>query len=166
MTALPLDIAPPQSAESDERYTPQWVFDGLGMMFDLDPAAPAEGGDCVPARKRYTSLEDGLTQPWDGVVWLNPPFTQLAPWIARFVEHGRGLFLGPISNSRPWMKIAQGADRIWLCKDFAFTHPTHAGRRTSMPIGFIAYGPESVEGLTRLALSGRHDGVLVQQVGS
>jgi len=36
---------PVQGTDSDERYTPRWVFDGLGLMFDLDPASPLEGGD-------------------------------------------------------------------------------------------------------------------------
>lgn len=43
-----------QGHDSDERYTPRWVFDGLGLTFDLDPASPVEGGDCVPARRKLT----------------------------------------------------------------------------------------------------------------
>ena len=40
---------PSQSLDKDERYTPQWVFSGLGLAFDLDPASPGEGGgDAVP----------------------------------------------------------------------------------------------------------------------
>jgi hypothetical protein len=155
---------PVQSADSDERYTPRWVFDGLGLTFDLDPASPLEGGACVPARQVFTIAEDGLEQPWHGLVWLNPPFTNATPWARRFVAHGRGVFLGPVANAAWWHELASAADRLWLCRDFAFTHPTHAGRRSSMPLGFAAIGPEALVGLTRLACSGVHPGVLVERV--
>lgn len=117
----PLFSVPVQGRESDERYTPRWVFDGL--VFDTDPASPVEGGDCVPARTKYTRDDDGLTKPWHGLVWLNPPFSNSAAWADRFREHGNGVFLGPIANGRWWQDLADAADLLWLCADFAFTHP-------------------------------------------
>ncbi len=155
--------SPVQGNDSDERYTPAWVFDGLGLAFDLDPASPVEGGDVVPARRKLTRLDDGLASDWAGLVWLNPPFSAATPWADKFQRHGNGVFLGPIANSRWWIDLAATADLIWLCRDFAFTHPTHAGRRSSMPLAFVAMGPEAVTGLRRLATSGVHRGVLVQR---
>jgi hypothetical protein len=35
---------PVQGRETDERFTPQWVFDGLGLRFCMDPASPVGGG--------------------------------------------------------------------------------------------------------------------------
>lgn len=151
---------PVQGRESDERYTPSWVFDGLALVFDLDPASPVEGGDCVPVRRKYTRHDDGLALPWDGLVWLNPPFSNSAAWADRFREHGNGVFLGPIANGRWWQDLAADADLMWLCADFAFTHPEHAGKRSSMPLAFAAMGPDAVQGLERLAISGRHRGFL------
>lgn len=153
---------PVQGEESDERYTPRWVFDGLGLMFDLDPAAPIEGGDCVPARQRFTRLNDGLAHEWHGLVWLNPPFSESTAWADRFRAHGCGVFLGPVANARWWFDLARSAEVIWHCRDFAFTHPTHAGRRSSMPLAMVAYGPVAADAVRRLARSGVHDGVLVQ----
>ncbi len=150
-----------QSTDTDERYTPAWVFDGLGLTFDLDPAAPVGGGDAVPARRKLDRTTDGLRQPWVGLVWLNPPFSNATPWADRFRQHANGLFLGPIANARWWTDLMRTAELAWLCRDFAFTHPTHAGRRPSMPLAFIAIGPQATAGLERLATSGRHDGVLV-----
>jgi hypothetical protein len=163
---LPLDVPAPQSLESDERYTPRWVFDGLDLIFDLDPAAPLHGGDCVPARQRFTVDDDGLVQPWHGLVWLNPPFSNATAWARRFINHGCGVFLGPIANGGWWTDLADGADLLWLCRDFAFTHPTHAGRRSSMPLAFAAYGEAAAAGLTRLARSGVHRGLLVAEVAA
>jgi hypothetical protein len=162
--ALGLGGAPGQGLESDERYTPAWVFDGLGLVFDLDVAAPVAGGDVVPARARYTVADDGLAQPWYGAVWCNPPFSDSTPWAERFIEHRCGVFLGPVANARWTHEMLAAADLIWLCRDFAFTHPTHNGRRSSMPLFFAAFDSEPVAALRRLAGAGVHDGVLVQRV--
>lgn len=134
---------PEQEQESDERYTPRWVFDGLSLTFDTDPASPAEGGDCVPARVKYTRNDDGLAQPWFGLVWLNPPFSQ------------------SVANGRWWCELVKVADVVWHCRDFAFTHPLHAGRRSSMPLAMIGMGDEATAAVCRLARSGVQDGVLM-----
>lgn len=160
--AAALFAVPVQGIDSDERYTPQWVFDGLGLTFDLDPASPVEGGDCVPAATKFTRLDDGLAKDWFGLVWCNPPFSDATQWADRFRAHGNGVFLGPIANARWWIDLARDADRLWLCRDFPFVHPTHAGKRSSMPLAFAAIGDEASAALTRLARSGRHDGLLVE----
>jgi hypothetical protein len=151
--------------DRNERFTPSWVFDGLGVTFDLDPASPVDGGDHVPARRRYTVADDGLAQPWAGLVWLNPPFSAGTAWGDRFREHGNGVFLGPVANARWWTELAGAADLIWHCRDFAFDHPTHAGKRSSMPLAFVAMGDAAVEAVVRLHRSGRHPGVLVDVIG-
>lgn len=152
---------PVQSRESDERYTPRWILDGLGLTFDLDPASPVGGGDCVPALAKYTTEDDGLSQPWFGTVWLNPPFSESTAWADRFRTHGRGVFLGPVANGRWWCDLVRSADVVWHCRDFAFTHPTHAGKRSSMPLAMIAYGRDCAAAVRHLARSGVQDGVLL-----
>ena len=58
--------------------------------FDLDPAAPIDGPDNVPASRKYTELENGLVQPWDsGTLWLNPPFSPVKPWLRRLANGWR-----------------------------------------------------------------------------
>lgn len=153
---------PSQGLDTDERYTPRWVFDGLGLVFDTDPASPVEGGDCVPARHKLTRLDDGLSAPWHGLVWLNPPYSETTRWADRFRVHGQGVFLGPVANARWWPDLIRGSSIIWHCRDLAFTHPTHAGRRSNMPLAFVAYGDVSAAAVERLARSGVHQGVLAQ----
>ena len=151
----------PQSSDSDERYTPRWIFDGLALTFDLDPASPGEGaGDCVPATRKLTKVDNGLAIAWSGMVWLNPPFSAGASWADKFREHGNGVFLGPIANSRWALQLMAAADFVWLCSDFAFTHPTHAGKRSSMPLFMAAMGDVAAAGLHRLATTTSHRGVL------
>ena len=153
--------APTQSLESDERWTPAWVFHGLGLTFDTDPASPGVG-DFVPALTKYTKADDGLAQKWRGTVWLNPPFSNATAWARRFIDHGRGVFLGPVANSAWCIELMQRADLVWFMRDMPFVHPTHAGKRSSMPLFMAAMGGIECGALRRLALSGRHGGVLFQ----
>lgn len=43
------------AGESDEWYTPRYVFDALGVTFDLDVAAPRLGPRHVPAHLWFYS---------------------------------------------------------------------------------------------------------------
>lgn len=160
-----LFAAPVQPLDSDERYTPKWVFDHLGVLFDTDPCSPVEGGDFVPALVKFTAADDGLAQQWAGMVWMNPPFSRATEFADRFVAHGNGVFLGPVASSRWAVDMLSAADLVWLCRDFAFVHPTHAGRRSSMPLMFCAIGRDASAALRRLATSGAHPGCLLERSG-
>jgi hypothetical protein len=157
-----LFTAPVQSRDSDERYTPSWVFHHLGITFDLDPCSPVEGGDAVPAHHKLTRLDDGLAHDWHGIVWVNPPFSNATAFADKFIAHGVGLFLGPVANARWAQDMLAEADLVWLCADFPFTHPTHSGKRSSMPLMFCAIGATCTAALKRLASSGVHRGALLR----
>jgi hypothetical protein len=75
-----------------EWYTPPWVFDALGLEFDLDPCSGP--GDLVPARRKIRLPDDGLAAEWSGRVWLNPPYGPHTPvWLSRLADHGDGIAL-------------------------------------------------------------------------
>ena len=99
-----------QSKSRDDIWTPAWIFDALGLEFDLDVACPPEGPAHTPARAFYTQETDGLSSPWWGTVWMNPPYSKPAPWVAKFLDHGDGVALTVVSKSR-WM------DRAWAEAD-------------------------------------------------
>lgn len=76
---------------SDTYLTPPALVKALGP-FDLDPCCPPN----MPWKtaKRMISLpEDGLTAQWKGRVWLNPPYSDVRPWVDKFVAHGSGIAL-------------------------------------------------------------------------
>jgi hypothetical protein len=88
-------------ATNDDYYSPRWLFDEIGLEFDLDPAHPPFRTD-VPCKRYYTQKENGLVQEWFGIVWLNPPFSNPGPWVQRFRDHNNGIGIVPTSNGK-WL---------------------------------------------------------------
>ena len=94
----------PCTGKSDDWYTPREIFDALGLTFDLDPCSPGPG-HWVPARRIYTKADDGLGQPWDGLVFMNPPFggrNGHVPWLRKFLEHANGIAIVRAYTSSSW----------------------------------------------------------------
>lgn len=75
---------------TDEWWTPPYLTDALGA-FDLDPCSPP--GGWVRAAAHYTAEDDGLSAPWCGRVWLNPPYSEVEQWMRRMADHGQGIAL-------------------------------------------------------------------------
>jgi hypothetical protein len=108
--SLPTDAF---AVTSDDCYTPRWVFDAMGLEFDLDVAAPPGGPWHVPAWGYFTAKDDGLTQPWDGLVWCNPPYSNYIPWAQRWAEHPTGVLMGLASaRSRGRMLALRHGDAV------------------------------------------------------
>jgi len=115
MTAL-FEIGPGDVAvTSDDWYTPRWVFNAIGLVFDMDVSAPVapEFRTC-PARRYLTVLEDGLTQPWEGVVWCNPPYSNPRPWAERLMRHPTWIALVPASCNTWRGALTATADALAL----------------------------------------------------
>lgn len=71
------------SSRSEMWETPQDFFDKLNeeFHFTLDACATSENTKC---EKFYSPEIDGLSQPWDGIVWCNPPYgRQIGNWVER-----------------------------------------------------------------------------------
>ena len=97
----------PCVGKSSDWFSPKFLFDALDLVFDLDPAHPGRDNPywVVPARKIYTKAEDGLRQPWSGLVWLNPPFggrRGQVPWLREFFRHRCGICLVAARTSADW----------------------------------------------------------------
>ncbi len=136
---------------SDDYYTPKWMFDLLDLTFDIDVASPPNGIPWIPAARFYTIADDGLSQPWEGRVWMNPPYSNVTPWVAKFVTHAHGIAFVPFARSR-WLNV------LWDSAD-ALVVPTNVGSfsfANSMtmryPVYLAAFGDECVEALSRVGV--------------
>ena len=108
MVAMPARLFPiTEGSTSDECYTPKSLFNQLDIEFDLDPASCPPELSAVPAKRFYTVEDDGLSLPWEGRVWLNPPYSKPTPWVHRFIDHSHGIALLPASRGARWL------DHIW-----------------------------------------------------
>ena len=61
------------------------IYDALGTI-DLDPCSPTAHRASAPVKASvyYTDADDGLSLPWHGIVFLNPPYGRgLKEWVAK-----------------------------------------------------------------------------------
>jgi len=144
---------------TDEWYTPPYVFDAMGVMFDLDVAHPGPGfAEWVPAKKFYH--QDGLGAQWElfaGLVWMNPPFggrNGIVLWLEKFFEHGNGVALVPDRTSAPWwQKFAPRADLVlFVSPKIKFIgRDGKPGKSPAQGTVLLAVGPRGCGALQRAA---------------
>jgi hypothetical protein len=54
---------------------------------DLDPCSNSREIPNVPAARHYTAEDNGLVQPWEGRVFLNPPFgSGVERWFSKLYQ--------------------------------------------------------------------------------
>lgn len=127
----------------------------MGIEFDLDVCAPTGGIPWIPAARYFTMADDGLAQPWEGRVWMNPPYSQATVWVNRFIDHGNGVALLPCAKSRwfetlwtrsPALTLAPGVSK------FRFHGEKAWGGSISYPVILAAFGDECVEAIGKLGV--------------
>lgn len=142
-----------KAGESDEWYTPRYIFDALGERFDLDVASPPEGPRHVPVDAFYA--DGSLEREWRGFVWMNPPFGHQSTkrrWLAKFFSHGNGIALVPDRTSAPWFQeFAPKADAVlWVSPKIKFERPDGTvGESPGTGTCLFASGGRAVRALLR-----------------
>ena len=140
--------------DSQDWITPRWILDALGP-FDLDPAAAwPRPWDC--ATRNHVSL----ALPWNGRVWLNPPFDryEVGKWTARLAQHGHGTALLHARTEAAWFEpvweYASGilflADRLY----FHYPDGRRAEANSGAPACLVAFGEEDLRRLRSSGIAG------------
>ena len=141
-----------ETATSDDYYTPSWLFEDMQVEFDLDVAAPPGGVPWIPAARHFSMKDDGLSQPWVGRVWMNPPFSQATAWVSKFVEHTNGIALVSLGVNTHWSTMLwnQADGIVLLPPDMQFTRPGKEDNRPMYRSNLAAFGDWAVEAITRI----------------
>lgn len=136
----------------DEWYTPRWLFDGLGLTFDIDACSPADRTHvAVPAKRWFTIDDNGLEQAWRGLVWCNPPYSTPALWAERMIGHGNGLLLTHIPMNAAWAAAVWGnCDGLRLFQAMEFVRPDGTKQRPGYWLMLAAFGSEAARALRQL----------------
>lgn len=142
----------------EEWLTPPYIINALGK-FDLDPSAPIVRLFDT-AERHFTINEDGLSQPWEGRIWLNPPYgDQTTKWVQRLAEHGNGIALifarTETATFFPW--VWEHATALLFLKGRVkfYNVDGSQGGTAGAPSVLIAYGANNAEALQRSGLDGR-----------
>lgn len=130
----------PIDPNKDEQYTPKWLFDRMGIHFDLDVAAPIGGAPNVPTNRYYTKEQDGLAQPWTGFIFMNPPYSKAKPWVEKFIAHGHGIALLPFSKAHWMIDIWNKSSAISPVYDVKFELPGGKNQGIFMPVALFGMG--------------------------
>jgi hypothetical protein len=148
----PVSPQGPQINEGDEWYTPRWLFDALGIRFSIDVCAPLDRTFAsVPANRYFTVEDDGLSLPWEGTVWCNPPYSKPEPWARRMIHHGDGLLLTHMPMNAGWcVDVWETCEAIRLFQAMEFVRPDGTSQRPGYWLQLAAFGPVAVEALSRL----------------
>jgi len=82
--------APMFTSNTGDWYTPPEIVEAVRELFgiiDLDPCSNSHEAPNVPALVHFTREDDGLSRPWSGRVYLNPPYGKgIGPWIEKVRE--------------------------------------------------------------------------------
>lgn len=84
----------PRVVTIDDYYTNSIIIEAARRTMggiDTDPATHPIANTVVRATTFYTAATNGLDKPWNGRVWLNPPFSEWSTWAAKvLLEVGSG----------------------------------------------------------------------------
>lgn len=109
------------SSNTEMWATPPAFFNALDgeFGFTLDPCASSENAKC---RAFYTADDDGLSKPWPGVVFMNPPYGRaIGTWVAKAhkeaIAGATVVCLVPARTDTAWWHDhAMAADEIRLIR--------------------------------------------------
>lgn len=104
---------------SDTWVTPPEVFNPLHEEFHFTLDACATDAEAARVPRFYTPQDNGLVQPWTGVVWCNPPYSESAKWAEkawRSAQEGATVVLLIFSNTetRYWQDWCQRSTGVRL----------------------------------------------------
>lgn len=144
----------------DEWLTPPEIIKALGA-FDLDPCAPAdERRPWDMAANHYSAEKNGLSLPWHGRVWCNPPYgLEAARWLEKLAAHGNGIALifARTETAMFFDHVWEKADALLFIRGRLHFHHVdgrRAAANSGAPSVLVAYGQNNVQALRTSGIAG------------
>jgi hypothetical protein len=133
----------------DEWYTPRWIFDALGLEFEMDVCSPINTKySTVPAKQRFNIKTNGLTQDWSGLIWCNPPYSEPEPWAEKMIKHNNGIFLTSIPMNALWAsKVWSSCGGLRFFQSIVFVRPDGSEERPALWLQIAAFGEQATQAL-------------------
>lgn len=145
--------------ENDEWLTPPELLATLGH-FDLDPCSPIVR-PWPTADRHFTIEDDGLTKPWTGRVWCNPPYgRKTGIWLGRCADHGNSMALiFARTETEDWVRhVWSRAHSILFIFGRLYFHRVdgvRADANSGGPSALIAYDQRNTDYLAASGISGQ-----------
>ncbi len=178
---LKADVQPPAQnrfyhrgeSGTDEHYTPFDVVDAVVRCFGtihLDPCSNSHDAPNIPAVKRFTREDDGLSRDWFGNVYVNFPFSAANAWVKKICleadnPHVDGLIVLAKSDNRTEWYAELIEKSLCYCEYrgcLRFGSPTGKQVSAPFPVTLFYFGAD-VEGFFR---SFSRIGWVVQQLSA
>lgn len=117
------------SSESNEWYTPQYIIDlvlcTLGEI-DIDPCSSSQ--KLVPAKIHYTQMDNGLLFPWQGRIYMNPPYgREIDTWVEYLCSQWKAgniiqaIALTPARTDTQWFKKLRNFPKCFVSGRLKFS---------------------------------------------
>jgi hypothetical protein len=124
-----------------------------------------EGRDRGIGAVRYCKCTNGLSQPWKGYTWLNPPYgKKIGAWMQKMAKHNDGIALVFARTETGWfqdcvLRVAVGL--FFVMGRIRFHRPdgTPGSYTGGAPSVFCAFGPAAADRLEALEMPGRYVGL-------
>lgn len=146
------------NALKEEWLTPPEIIRALGA-FDLDPCAPISR-PWPTASMHFTKLDNGLSKPWRGRVFLNPPYgPETGQWLARLADHryGTALIFARTETQHFHEFVWEKASGLLFLKGrlhFHHVNGQRAAANSGAPSVLVAYGDQDWALLRESAIEG------------
>lgn len=158
------------SSDRGDWTTPRAFFDLVDAEFDftLDAAADESNALCS---NYYDEAADGLSQPWTGVVWCNPPYGRgIDRWIQRGYEAARDgatvvMLIPARTDTAYWHDYVMRADELRLLRGRLVFGAGEARANAPFPSALVVFrpgpgtGPPAVTSMRRGELTRRRGDV-------
>jgi hypothetical protein len=148
----------PVQGSTNDWLTPRALLQRLGT-FDLDPCGCPSMPWRTATNTYFLPEHDGLTEPWHGRVFCNPPYgNNVGNWAQRMSAHGNGIMLifARVETSTWQQEIFPFADAtLLLAGRVHFCLPSGLrGKSGTAPSALLAYGQSNVEALRNAGIAG------------